>query len=62
MRAEGGPGQGVKACGEPVAAENVAVEPYSNVSMTAPAKGVEVQSPASPGKTADRMAQALRYC
>ena len=61
--AEGGPGQGLKL----VAAENVGVKSDSNVSMSplslqGIAKGVGLHPPGSPGKTADRMAQALRYC
>ena len=64
MHAEGGLGQGLKSWAGPVAAENAAVESDSNVSLSplslqGVAKGSEMQSS---GKTADRMAQALRYC
>lgn len=56
--AEGGPGQGLKA--EPAAAENAGTVDMSPLSLQGGAKGVGMQSPGSTGKTADRMAQALR--
>ena len=67
LPAESGPGQGVKACAEPVAVENAGVETDSSVSLSplklqGGPKGVGVQTPGGPGKTAERMAQALRYC
>lgn len=65
LSAEAGFGQGPRACAGSVAAENAGLAcdssmAMSPISMQGEAKGV--QTPGSPQQTADRMAQALRYC
>ena len=65
LSAEVGAAESLRACAGPVAADNAGLDFDSNVcispfSMRGGSNGVV--TPGGPGQTADRMAQALRYC